>query len=240
MEYLEAKATATPTTDLGEFTALVAVFGNTDRGGDRIQPGAFAKSISEWREVGRRVPLHYEHDPHVIIGDIDADQMWESDEGLEVSGRIDLDDKLGRRVWKSLKRGRIAFSFGYLTVKSRERENGGTDLLELDVFEVSTTSQPMNNRTGVLSVKGAATTQTLTESQTEILRVLRPEWEAKREAEVQAEEEAWEFNQHFPRRRTRIAFNGCAWVEVDEEPEEEPVNMLGVQVRPSDITINGQ
>jgi len=42
-----------------------------------------------------------------------------------------------------------------------------------------------------LSWKSAATAETLTEEQTEILRALRQEWEAKREAEVQAEEEAW-------------------------------------------------
>ena len=29
----------------GEFQALVSVFGNVDRGGDRVMPGAFAKTL---------------------------------------------------------------------------------------------------------------------------------------------------------------------------------------------------
>lgn len=149
--YLKATAATQTTDDLGLFTALVSVFGNTDRGGDAVQPGAFSRSISEWKAAARRVPLHYNHDPDEIIGDID--EMWESDAGLEVSGRVDLDDELGRKVWKSLKRGRIAFSFGFLTVKSRERPDGVKELLELDIFEVSVTASPMNNMTRVLSTK---------------------------------------------------------------------------------------
>lgn len=149
--YLKATATTETTDDLGEFVALASVFGNVDRGGDVVQPGAFTRSIEDWKGTGRRVPLHYNHDPDEIIGDID--EMRETDEGLEVSGHIDLDEKLGQKIWKSLKRGRIGFSFGFLTTKSREREDGGKDLLELDVFEVSVTAQPMNNRTRVLSTK---------------------------------------------------------------------------------------
>lgn len=153
MELLQAKATTTQTTDLGEFRALVSVFGNVDRGGDVVHAGAFTRSIEDWKATGRLVPLHYNHDPDEIIGEIT--EMWESDHGLQVSGRVDLDEELGRKVWKSLKRGRIGFSFGFLTVKSRDREDGGKDLLELDVVEISVTASPMNNRTRVLSTKSA-------------------------------------------------------------------------------------
>ena len=47
----------------GEFQALVSVFGNVDRGGDRVMPGAFAKTLGEWRREGRPDPDHLE--PHV-------------------------------------------------------------------------------------------------------------------------------------------------------------------------------
>ncbi|MGZ5308655.1 MAG: HK97 family phage prohead protease, partial [Solirubrobacterales bacterium] len=156
MEYLEAKATATETTDLGEFKALVATY-DRDREGDVIVPGAFARTIMEWRDVGRRVPLHWNHLSDEIVGDVDPAEMWEDDDsGLEVSGRIDLDTEQGRKVWKSLKRNRIGFSFGYVVKRSRKRKGGGRDLLELDVFEVSATPSPMNNRTRVLSTKSMA------------------------------------------------------------------------------------
>jgi HK97 family phage prohead protease len=156
MDYLQAKATATNVDqDLGEFTAVVATY-DRDREGDEIQPGAFAESIWQWRSVGRRLPLHWNHDSDLIVGDINPAEMWEDDDaGLEVSGRVDLDDELGRKVWKQLKANRLGFSFGYLATKTRERRDGGRDLLEIDVFEISATPSPMNNMTRVLATKAA-------------------------------------------------------------------------------------
>ena len=152
--YLEAKATTTPITDAGEFRAVVATY-DRDRDGDVIRPGAFAKSISEWREVGRMVPLHWNHQSNAIVGDVDPNEMWESDQGLEINGRIDVDDEAAYGVWKQLKRGRLGFSFGFVTTKSEELPDGGHELIELDLFEVSATPSPANNRTRLLSWKSA-------------------------------------------------------------------------------------
>ena len=57
MQHLIAKATTTAA-ELGQFEAIAAVFGNIDRDGDRIVPGAFAKTIEAWKRTGRSVPLH--------------------------------------------------------------------------------------------------------------------------------------------------------------------------------------
>jgi HK97 family phage prohead protease len=107
----------------------------------------------EWREVGRRVPLHWNHVADQIIGDVDPAEMWETEDGLEVAGRIDLDTELGQSVWRSIKANRIGFSFGYVATKTRARRGGGRDLLELDIFEVSATPSPANNQTRVLETK---------------------------------------------------------------------------------------
>ena len=40
--------TATDAGSAGQFEALVAVFNNIDKGGDRIVPGAFTKTLAEW------------------------------------------------------------------------------------------------------------------------------------------------------------------------------------------------
>lgn len=154
MQYVEAKATATPTTDLGEFTAIVAAW-NRDRQGDVIERGAFAKSIAEWQQVGRQVPLHLDHKSDTIVGSVDPMSMRETTAGLEVAGKVDLDTEQGQDVWRQLKRNRIGFSFGYLTVKSRKRDGGGRELLQLDLFEVSVTARPANNATRILSTKSA-------------------------------------------------------------------------------------
>ena len=89
---LEAKATTT--TDRGEFTAIAAAY-SVDRAGDRIVPGAFAKTIDRWARSGKRVPVHYNHegDPASIIGAVDPRSMRETDAGLEVKGKLDLDQE---------------------------------------------------------------------------------------------------------------------------------------------------
>ena len=48
--------TATSTASAGEFSALVAVFNNVDKGGDGIMPGAFTKTLAAWRASGDPVP----------------------------------------------------------------------------------------------------------------------------------------------------------------------------------------
>ena len=41
----------------GTFEAIVAVFNNIDRYGDKIIPGAFADSLAEWQAKGRPIPV---------------------------------------------------------------------------------------------------------------------------------------------------------------------------------------
>lgn len=133
-----------------------------------------------------------------------------------------------------------------MATKERERDDGGRDLLEVDIYEVSVTPSPMNNRTRILSVKSAETIESrLTEEELATYERLRAEWRADRAAKAEAKEEeeaeAWQRAiMNTPRRRTRIAFTGTSWQEVDEEPEEQPISVCGVQVLPSNITFNGR
>jgi hypothetical protein len=63
--------TAANTGSAGEFEALVAVFGNVDKGGDRIMPGAFTKTLAAWRASEDPVPVIWSHDwntPDAHIG----------------------------------------------------------------------------------------------------------------------------------------------------------------------------
>lgn len=89
MQYLEAKTRTTPIDqEQGLFKALVATW-DKDREGDRIVRGAFGNSIDEWVDVGRAVPLHWNHQHDEVIGEVDPRSMTELSEGLEVSGRLD-------------------------------------------------------------------------------------------------------------------------------------------------------
>ena len=148
----KVKAASATVTDRGTFEALVAAW-TVDRGGDRIQPGAFAGSIASWRAAAKPVPLHWDHksDPQFVIGRID--DMRETAEGLWVKGQLDLQgSEVAREAWRAMRSGAIGASFGYLTKKSHHE--GDVHVLdELDLFEVSLTPAPMNSDTRVLSMK---------------------------------------------------------------------------------------
>jgi HK97 family phage prohead protease len=158
VQHLAVKAAVAEVTDLGEFTAIAAVFGNVDRDGDRIVKGAFADSIEAWQSAGRSVPLHWNHssDPDDIIGFVDPGSMVETGRGLVVDGQLDLGDSdRARRAWRAMKTNSIGLSFGYVTRKQRRAVDGANELLAIDLFEVSLTPAPANADTRILSMKAA-------------------------------------------------------------------------------------
>jgi HK97 family phage prohead protease len=155
MEHLTVKAVATAT-DLGEFAAIAAAY-TVDRVKDRIVPGAFEKTIAERQASRKRIPLHWDHrgDAANVIGSIDPAATREVDLGLYVEGKLDLQhSQVAREAWRSMKNNAVSLSFGYVTLKTRNR-GGINDLLELDLFEVSIVPHSANPDTRVLSMKAA-------------------------------------------------------------------------------------
>lgn len=155
---LQAKATTT--TDAGEFVALAAAY-SIDRAGDRIVPGAFAKSIERWQASGKQVPLHWNHqgEPEDIIGAIDPATMEETELGLKVAGKVDLDgSEKGREAWRSMKAGTMSLSFGYMVVSEKQADDAN-ELHELDLFEISIVPGPANADTRFLSLKSMSDDQ---------------------------------------------------------------------------------
>src|SRR5512132_3758314 len=140
------KAATTTATDLGEFTAIAAAY-SVDRQGERIAAGAFADTIQRWATSGKTVPLHWNHkaEPDNIIGSINT--MKEPSEGLLVAGQLDIEEsETAREVWRSVKRGRVSLSFGFL-VKTAHDEDDIHVLDEVDLFEVSIVAAPANEDT---------------------------------------------------------------------------------------------
>jgi hypothetical protein len=80
LERKRVEASARPTTDLGEFSAIAAAY-TVDRQGDEIIPGAFGNTIDAWRNSGKQIPLHWNHSSRAenIIGSegrlMDADPV---------------------------------------------------------------------------------------------------------------------------------------------------------------------
>lgn len=168
---LEAKAT---TTDVGEFTAIAAAY-SVDRGNERIIPGAFAKTIANWQASGKQIPLHWDHsgDPKDIIGTVDPTSLQETDAGLMVAGRLDIEgSEVAKDAWRAMKSGAMALSFGYMVVDGGEADDGVYELKAVDLFEISVTPAPMNPDTRFLSLK-SVTQMTPAEMRDEIDQLRR-------------------------------------------------------------------
>lgn len=147
-------------TEEGVFEALVATY-DVDSVGDRIVPGAFAKTLEQWKTAGDPIPVVWSHksdDPEYHIGFVE--QAEERDGGLWVKGRIDIDDPSSKsaKVYKLLKGRRVTqFSFAYDEVDARpieKSDDGATkELHELKVYEVGPCMIGANQRTQLLGVK---------------------------------------------------------------------------------------
>jgi HK97 family phage prohead protease len=154
--------TKTATSDAGWFTATVAVFGNVDKGGDRILPGAFTKTLEKWRRSGDPIPVIWSHEwstPDAHIGVADPHDVVETERGLLVRGKLDIDDNdMARRVYKLLQRRSLKeLSFGYSVPPGGERraKDDANEIIEIDpLVEVGPTLKGMNPATELHAVKG--------------------------------------------------------------------------------------
>ena len=92
--------------ETGEFEAVVSVFGNVDLQGDRTMPGAFSKSLDNWKASGDPIPVIWSHDwgdPFAHIGYVSPEDAYEVVNedakaagsgimgGLFVKGHLDVD-----------------------------------------------------------------------------------------------------------------------------------------------------
>jgi HK97 family phage prohead protease len=163
LETKTVKARVTQAKADGTATALVSVFGNVDLGGDRVMPGAFTRSLDEWRAKGDPIPVIWSHDwdnPESFVGWANPADIKETDEGLVVPMQFDLDRTRAEQVHHLLKTRRVTqFSFGYFV---REYEDVNDDqygkvreLRDVELFEVGPTLLGMNPETELLAAASA-------------------------------------------------------------------------------------
>lgn len=156
-------ATVTEAKADGTATALVSVFGNVDLGGDRVLPGAFTRSLTEWQAKGDPIPVIWSHDwdnPESFVGWADPKAIEETSDGLVVPMQFDLDRPRAEQVHHLLKTRRVTqFSFGYFARDYEDVEDAdyGTvrELKDLDLFEVGPTLLGMNPETELIEAASA-------------------------------------------------------------------------------------
>lgn len=119
------------------FAGYAALFGKRDAGRDRVLPGAFTRTLADRRDP---LPLFWQHRPDQRIGWVET--VGEDRRGLRVVATID--NPAGGAA-AALKRGAVTgLSFGY-RARGFTRSAEGRDLTEIDLFEVSLVTHPMQH-----------------------------------------------------------------------------------------------
>lgn len=137
--------------DAGVIEGYGSIFGNVDKGGDKVLPGAFADSVALAMKGARTIKMLWYHDPTQPIGV--WDELVEDGKGLKVKGRIILEVARAKEVLALIKAGVVGgLSIGYQSLK--DRMDGDIRILEkLDLWEVSPVTFPMNDKAKVTSAK---------------------------------------------------------------------------------------
>lgn len=128
-----------------------ALFGAPDLTGDVVRPGAFAPSLL--RRGARGVRMLFQHDAGEPVG------VWtsirEDGRGLYVEGEILEAGARGRTTATLVKAGAIdGLSIGYRPVRAQRRARG-RDLQEVDLWEVSIVTFPMQPQARLRAVMAA-------------------------------------------------------------------------------------
>jgi HK97 family phage prohead protease len=116
-----------------------AIFGEPDRSGDVVEPGAFLRGLIPASPA--HVKMLHQHAAEVPLG------RWrrfrEDERGLFVSGEIFTDTRAGADLYRLLKGGAIdGLSIGFRPRRA-VRTRTGRSLKEIDLWEVSIVTFPM-------------------------------------------------------------------------------------------------
>ena len=140
--------------DQGGFEGYASTSGNVDRGGDIIEAGAFRASLDKYASKAKMPKMLWQHDPGKVVGV--WEMMQEDDKGLFVKGRVLTDLQLGKEMHTLMKAGAIdSMSIGYRTIDADfEGPNANVRRLkEVELFEVSLVTFPMNEEAAITHVK---------------------------------------------------------------------------------------
>jgi uncharacterized protein len=137
--------------DSGKIVGLASVYGNIDRQGEAIAPGAFRASIA--RLAGKGLPMMREHRADLTCG------VWtgfeETGGALRVSGKLLLETQAGREAYTLAKAGALGgLSVGFSGAK-RTLAGGKRMITEGDLLEVSLVAIPANAEAVIEGVKAA-------------------------------------------------------------------------------------
>ncbi|WP_420408295.1 HK97 family phage prohead protease [Hoeflea sp.] len=134
--------------DAGSVAGIAWKFGEPDRIGDWIEPGAFKGSKFP-------LPMLFGHDMNDPVGTWDAAE--EKADGFHITGKLLVEDVArAREVNALVKSGAVrGLSIGFITKKASARTGGGRTIKSLELLEASLVTIPMHAGAKVTSAKSA-------------------------------------------------------------------------------------
>lgn len=153
MEKISSKFEIKSIDETGVVEGYASVFSNVDHGGDIVAKGAFSESLKRSKANGQKIKMLWQHNQDDPIGVWNS--LEEDDNGLFVKGKLIMEVKKAREAHALMKSGVIdGLSIGYTAVKSKRQ--GNARLLEqVNLFEVSLVTFPMNESASITSVKSS-------------------------------------------------------------------------------------
>jgi HK97 family phage prohead protease len=144
-----------PGAKTGYFAGLASTY-SVDRHGERIAPGAFARTLTAFNAGTQRIAVLHHHDPAQPIGKITAAN--ETDAGLDVEGEIVLGSPIADRDHQMLLADAAGLSVGFAVADSDVTRDaqGIKTYTSCDLMEVSIVGVPSNREAIVHTVRGLA------------------------------------------------------------------------------------
>ena len=155
----------------GRIIGYFSVFGNQDADCDVVLPGAFKKTL---QDNYRRIKHLYQHDPFRPLAGTKDDRLIikEDNYGLHFDSTISQ-TSWGRDTIRLYVDGVVdEHSFGFQTVRDNPK-SGYRELIELKLFEGSTTTWGANELAQSTDVKGLFSVETISFKMDKILKALR-------------------------------------------------------------------
>ena len=141
--------------ELGVFFGAMATE-HKDRGNDIIAPDAFDKTLQRYKKSKRDIRLFYQHDTKKPpIGIIPIKSVEKDGKFWNVKGELNLGTQRGREIYSLMKQGALSdMSIGYTPIDV-DFKNNSRVIKELELWEVSVVSEPMNPKAAVTEVKAS-------------------------------------------------------------------------------------
>lgn len=134
------------------FEGYLSTYNNVDLGDDIMLEGAFDKSLASKRP--NSVKVLYQHDPSRPLGVFE--NITSDVKGLYVKAKMPKENSMVKDVMCLMKCGAIdSMSIGYSTVEYDYNKQGKRILKEVDLWEGSLVTFPMNTEALVTGMKNA-------------------------------------------------------------------------------------